>query len=95
MQYEIPENACVCPACNGTMIGRELTPIEKTWWPNLTHRSCDVCSWGMMGSHGYVYKDKTTGEPCINHEYEVNMKMTSYVMKKCKKCGLINERDSS
>lgn len=83
-------NLGVCPCCDGTGFGKELTEQEKKYWWNKdkTHEDCRNCGGQYMYGKptGKVRLRRDNGEPCTHKYsgYSAGRCLTRYT---CEHCG--------
>lgn len=87
--YPVPKGSDVCPCCNGTGIGKELTEKDLTysWNKGKTHYPCFNCGGQDMGGkpRGYAKIDPATGKGC-NHSFTGRNAGRCYTIYTCVKC---------
>lgn len=95
--YPIPKGHDVCPACNGTGVGKPIseTDLKYSWNQGKTHYRCMNCGGQDMGGkpRGYVRIDPATGKGCM-HTFTGRNAGRCYTVFTCTKCSERYDIDS-
>jgi hypothetical protein len=95
--YPVPPGHAICPLCNGTGIGKELTDGDKkySWNKGRTHFQCMNCGGQTMSSRseGWTKIDPATGKGC-EHKFTGRTAGNCYNIYTCTKCTYHYDIDS-